>query len=901
MVDDNSNKGPKNKSRILRFINDKKEESNRRFRASPEGVIDDTKELASATTISIGEPEESIMPKSIVLGEDGTKHKKDAQGEGFVPSLTTLQELFNESTTIEVGPDHPDNKHLTAISEMQQLANPTSFHRVLEELRTGEIIKDTDPRDITQDSVDEDSVESDFFDSANKSVEIRTRLAENRGENPYEFDMRLNRFKDGLIDSGEARVEELYDGLELPTGGYPTVTPEELMARQQSGRIQTEKMNALPAAEFGKDEDTEEGTDVIPFKGLNRLESKTFRGNPEDNRSLNQQEIPGAEFVAIQGDEQSIPRVDPLHDRDYLKFIDTLEDLEPKPITDSNGFPKVEAIDIPLPKTELERRLSQEEKGERKFGIPRIKSNVKKTKSNLVSKVLLIAATIGLTLGVNHTYNQPKEDFEEQIGDDDVPGIDNFDEGYETGSVISAQLTDRTEVTYEPITPDLDAQAAIIFPPQEEPDSYEPQESFRSVETFEESEDPAYVTPVEENEEPQESEDPAYEQSLEENLLSTEQEDITIDDEPQTNVIVRAEQPEQLEIIQNKDDIYQTIKVEKGQTLSKIASSITGDESYSSAANRTLMQHIKRKNNIKDINLIFAGDKLVVPQSWESYEVQKDDILSRIVEDYNGTAQDNEIENPDFILTGQKIYVPKQKVEEKVEEKFLGGDSFAINSMYQDILESRIDLIARKEEEYEEFLQDPINNQQFSEDTKLEEIFKFYRDTGATLESISETYEQRLASAASTACNENIVGLEKATWSEILDMYNLESKDLRKVREKMSCSKTEAYQGFMEQRAYEVQEAKARGESVQDIAKDFNISSTTVYRDLKRNPLKRTEQNLMDDVNFNLLEIPESQIKGDYDTDGNLEIKTYERPLEERIFDDLGYNTSKALSNYQAA
>jgi len=839
-----------NYGEIANRIRKAREAKTKRFRASPDGVLDETEELDNASTISIGEP---TQRQAVVLGEGGEEPKEGAQGEGFVPGPITLQEELtrdNSTSTVEIGPD----PILDGINDIN-----TSLAGVNKDLRNGSRFIDPNyESDELSEDIPEDVRDEDL------DREIKTTFEQVL---PVEFEQSLSQ----------------EDRAAMYGGSDPLTPPEESSIDTNGLSGDYERVNDGAELRESRDEPTEEGLNPDFEQRLEIMGKAMAEGQDDD-------ELPGAQDRAFQGDEEfhDIPEL--ADDDDVVSiFYQTGDSLNIEATDNKKNDNSVEEVLARIEEDPIYKSLEFQ--------------TANKTKKKPRKARPIYTAALGLSVGLAallapQSWKQDIVDFysglasniqtsvitqeeqddynsQEQVGDDDAPFVDDFDDGYETqitDPVISAQLTDGTEVTYEPSTPDVDALAANTEPVNEEP---------------QESEDPV-----------SEQYGPTLEESVQEYILPTNKVNITIADEPRT--IVRTPQPKPLEIVQNRTDAYQTIKVEKGQTLSQIASTITGDESYSSAANRTLMNHIQDKNKIQDKNLIFAGDELVVPQSWESYEVQKGDILSGLVEDYEGIADANEIADADLIFTGQNIFVPKQKVEEKVEENFLGGDSFAINQMYQDLLESRIDPISRKEEEYEEFLQGPIDDQQFSDDTKLEEIFQFYRDTGATLESTTETYEQRLDDAAKMACNETINGLERATWSEILELNNLESKDLRKVRSQMSCSKKEAYQKFMDQRSYEVQEAKVRGESVQDIAKDFGISPTTVYRDLKRDPVQRIEENLMEGVNFDSLEIPESNINTDQDADGKLELRNYEKPLEEKVFDNLGYNTASALRNYAA-
>lgn len=102
--------------------------------------------------------------------------------------------------------------------------------------------------------------------------------------------------------------------------------------------------------------------------------------------------------------------------------------------------------------------------------------------------------------------------------------------------------------------------------------------------------------------------------------------------------------------------------VKKNDTLSKIAK-----------AYNTTYQEIAKLNNIKNPNLIFVGQKLVIPTTDKDvpkateeqvYIVVKNDTLSKIAKAYNTTyqilAEYNNISNPNLIFVGQKILIPAQ-------------------------------------------------------------------------------------------------------------------------------------------------------------------------------------------------------------------------------------------------
>lgn len=103
---------------------------------------------------------------------------------------------------------------------------------------------------------------------------------------------------------------------------------------------------------------------------------------------------------------------------------------------------------------------------------------------------------------------------------------------------------------------------------------------------------------------------------------------------------------------ENKDYVDYTIQY--GDTLSQIA------EKYN-----TTYQELAKINNISNPNVIIVGNTIKVPKNeidYIEYVVKKNDTLSEIAEKYNTTyqhlAQINNIEDPNLIYVGQiiKIY-----------------------------------------------------------------------------------------------------------------------------------------------------------------------------------------------------------------------------------------------------
>ena len=101
-----------------------------------------------------------------------------------------------------------------------------------------------------------------------------------------------------------------------------------------------------------------------------------------------------------------------------------------------------------------------------------------------------------------------------------------------------------------------------------------------------------------------------------------------------------------------------TITIQRGDTLSQIA------RRY-----HTTVAELVRLNGIANPNLIYAGEKLVVPQNTgeEVYIVKKGDTLSKIAIQYHTTVSAlvnyNGIPNKNLIYIGQKIRIPSARQE----------------------------------------------------------------------------------------------------------------------------------------------------------------------------------------------------------------------------------------------
>jgi tyrosinase len=93
--------------------------------------------------------------------------------------------------------------------------------------------------------------------------------------------------------------------------------------------------------------------------------------------------------------------------------------------------------------------------------------------------------------------------------------------------------------------------------------------------------------------------------------------------------------------------------VQEGDTLSEIAERFGVKLKDLEAANP----------QIKNPDLIFPGQVIVIPTTQQEYVVQKGDTLSGIAERFGVTlkaleAANPQIKNPDLIFPGQHIHIP---------------------------------------------------------------------------------------------------------------------------------------------------------------------------------------------------------------------------------------------------
>ena len=116
--------------------------------------------------------------------------------------------------------------------------------------------------------------------------------------------------------------------------------------------------------------------------------------------------------------------------------------------------------------------------------------------------------------------------------------------------------------------------------------------------------------------------------------------------------------------IPEPESSYKTITILRGDTLSKIA------KEYGTTVNE-----LARINNIQNINLIYAGKTLRVPisNSQENnnleeivYIVKRGDTLSKIAMEYNVTtneiARENQIKNVNLIYPGQRLIIKTKAI-----------------------------------------------------------------------------------------------------------------------------------------------------------------------------------------------------------------------------------------------
>lgn len=111
----------------------------------------------------------------------------------------------------------------------------------------------------------------------------------------------------------------------------------------------------------------------------------------------------------------------------------------------------------------------------------------------------------------------------------------------------------------------------------------------------------------------------------------------------------------------SKDNHDKTYTIREGDTLSEIALETYGNEMYA--------QSIAEYNGIENPNLIIVGDKIKLPKvnSFTYYTIKEGDTLSNIcMNAYGRDDQEitrmlsnyNNIDNPDLIKVGDSIIIP---------------------------------------------------------------------------------------------------------------------------------------------------------------------------------------------------------------------------------------------------
>lgn len=140
------------------------------------------------------------------------------------------------------------------------------------------------------------------------------------------------------------------------------------------------------------------------------------------------------------------------------------------------------------------------------------------------------------------------------------------------------------------------------------------------------------------------------------------------------------------------EDNLKEITIQKGDTLSQIAIDYN-----------TTINQLVQINNIENPNLIYAGNKLLVPindnnieveennpnykENYQIYTVKRGDTLSQIAINYNVTLNElvnlNKIKNPNLIYVGQKLKIPMQSFSGNLLYKIQPGDTlYSISRRY---------------------------------------------------------------------------------------------------------------------------------------------------------------------------------------------------------------------------
>ncbi len=334
---------------------------------------------------------------------------------------------------------------------------------------------------------------------------------------------------------------------------------------------------------------------------------------------------------------------------------------------------------------------------------------------------------------------------------------------------------------------------------------------------------------------------------------------------------------------------YLTHNVQKGEILSRILKEHTG-LLYRDPFTQAMERHVANVNEIEDTHWIYPNQEIQIPTNSTTHTVEEGESLSRIAKqygvDWRQVAHDNQLEIEDregiphvHIVPNQELFVFGIELEDALGDVPLPdtsstGDGYAMQELSNEFEWLYNQIVA--ERALTPF-ESPLYDGGIEEDGELSNLvdgmWNHYEDSGITIPRALE-YETRLEAGAMKACDEETVS-EYKFW-QIANFAAVSESDLREHM-KETCGKTysDVKGEYIDQRAMEVQEAYReaveRGEAgiVSRLAADYGVSGSTIYRDLKRNPLDRMAVDLLQDLRAEPQEETEQDGEGNNDGDAS--------------------------------
>ncbi|MBT3984733.1 LysM peptidoglycan-binding domain-containing protein [archaeon] len=350
---------------------------------------------------------------------------------------------------------------------------------------------------------------------------------------------------------------------------------------------------------------------------------------------------------------------------------------------------------------------------------------------------------------------------------------------------------------------------------------------------------------------------------------------------------------------------YLTHSVQKGEILSRILKEHTG-KLYRNPFTQAMERHVASVSEIENTHWIYTNQEVQLPINSTTHKVAKGDTLAEIAKqygvDWKQVAHDNQLEIEDregvphvHIVPNQELFVFGIDLEDALGDIQLPdtsstGDGYAMQELSTEF-EYLYNLIVseRALAQFESPLFDGSIESDGELDGLVDGMWNHYEESGITIPRTID-YDSRLEAGMMKACDEETVSQFK--FYQIANFAGVDENDLREHM-KDTCGKTysDVKGEYVDQRALEVQEAYKemleRGEAgiVSRLATDYGISNSTIYRDLKRNPLDRMAVELLNELREEPQEPTEDEAtEGDGETSDytlTLGLGGYEHAAEE--------------------